>query len=226
MPEGFCFRTHFGSQRINGSQTLLKFARQLFYPNFLLIWDELKNISLSQIWNVRTISLTRWQAFLSELREILVTSSNAIIFKTINIFRNFFQIFAIYITFCDLEKKNHLYSLIISEVIDCNECLTWMYESLCFRTPFGTQPAIGSQTLLEPEREHFYTKLLLISDNLSWKTSLLIISEILGLSFNTLTTYHMYCLQNWEKFMQQVKMQLSSKPLTFFQIVIPFLKST
>ena len=51
-----------------------------------------------------------------------------------------------------------------------------------------------------------------MSDELSWKKSLLVRSEILGLCFNTLTAYHVYSQQNWEKFPQQVEMQLSWKP--------------
>ena len=41
MPESSCFKTPFRSQRVNGSQALLKPARQRFYPNFLLMSDKL-----------------------------------------------------------------------------------------------------------------------------------------------------------------------------------------
>ena len=41
MPEILCFRTVFQSQIVNGSQTLLKAARQHVYPNFPLIEDTL-----------------------------------------------------------------------------------------------------------------------------------------------------------------------------------------
>ena len=40
MFEKSCFRTPFWSQRVNGSQTLLKFARRCFYANFPLISDK------------------------------------------------------------------------------------------------------------------------------------------------------------------------------------------
>ena len=36
-----CFRTPFGSQRINPSQSLLKSSRHHFYTNVPLIWDKL-----------------------------------------------------------------------------------------------------------------------------------------------------------------------------------------
>ena len=65
-----------------------------------------------------------------------------------------------------------------------------------------------------------------MSDKLSWKKYLLVRSEISELCLNTLTAYHMYSRQNWEKFPQQVQMKLSSKPLIFFQILISFFKAT
>ena len=41
MPESSCFRTPFKIQRVQGCQTLLKPARQHFYPTFLVIHDKL-----------------------------------------------------------------------------------------------------------------------------------------------------------------------------------------
>ena len=41
MPERSFFTKFFDSQRVNGSQALLKSARQQFYPNISLISDKL-----------------------------------------------------------------------------------------------------------------------------------------------------------------------------------------
>ena len=41
MPESSCFRTPFESQRVHGSQTLLKSARQHFSPTFAIVQDKL-----------------------------------------------------------------------------------------------------------------------------------------------------------------------------------------
>ena len=41
MPESSDLRTPFGSQCVNGSQTLLKPAQQHLHPNFLLISNKL-----------------------------------------------------------------------------------------------------------------------------------------------------------------------------------------
>ena len=56
-----------------------------------------------------------------------------------------------------------------------------------FRTTLDSQHAKGSQTLLEDERQHFYHIFRSVWGKLSWKISLLVICEILGLFVNTLT---------------------------------------
>ena len=56
------------------------------------------------------------------------------------------------------------------------------------------------------------------------KTSLLILSEILGLFGNTLTPDHLYPRQGWDKFLTQVQMLLSQKRKPFSQNFIVFLE--
>ena len=81
---------------------------------------------------------------------------------------------------------------------------TSILESLCFRTPFQSQSVHGTQTLLKPALQHFYLIFSLIYDKLSWKASLLVRFEILGLLGNTLTADYMYSRHRWEKSHQQV----------------------
>ena len=100
-----------------------------------------------------------------------------------------------------------------------------MLESSCFRIPFGSQHTNGSQTLLKPALQHFHANFLLISDKLSWKASVLVKSKILGLFFDTVTFYHTHSRQNWEEVSQQVPTTFDSKPKTFLEIFIAFLKS-
>ena len=91
-----------------------------------------------------------------------------------------------------------------------------MPESFCFRTPFESQSVHGSQTQLKSARQHFYPNFLLIQSKLSYKTSLLVRSEKLGLFGNTLAANHMYLviiegnfckslkrhyLKNWKHFL-------------------------
>ena len=55
--------------------------------------------------------------------------------------------------------------------------------------------------------------------------SLLVISEILGLFLNTLTTDDKYSLRNSENLSESIKMQLSEKQKTFSGLLAAFMKS-
>ena len=67
-----------------------------------------------------------------------------------------------------------------------------MPESSPFRTLFPSRRVAGCKTLLKSPRQHFYSKSSLMWDTLSWRTSLLVRSEVLGLFDNTLTADHIY----------------------------------
>ena len=47
-------------------------------------------------------------------------------------------------------------TLIFPELLNLKNVLTWVPESSCFRTPFGSNRVKGSQTLLKSARQHFY----------------------------------------------------------------------
>ena len=63
-------------------------------------------------------------------------------------------------------------------------------------------------------------------DKLSWKTSALVRSKILGLFVNTLTAEYTYSTRNMQTLTQQVQTPLSWKQKTFSGFFIAFLKST
>ena len=104
--------------------------------------------------------------------------------------------------------------------------VTWMPENCFFRTPLWNQRIHGSQTLVKSPRRHFCPNFPLIRDKLSYKTSLLVRSKILGLFGNTLTADHMYCRHNWDRFPRQVQTQLSHKLKRLFEFCFAFSKST
>ena len=62
----------------------------------------------------------------------------------------------------------------------------------CFGTSFERQYAKRSQKLLKSARQYFYHFFLSLLEKWSWKIFLLVISEILGLLVNTLTTIHQW----------------------------------
>ena len=61
---------------------------------------------------------------------------------------------------------------------------------------------------------------------MSWETSLLNISQILGLFANTLTTDEKYSLHNTENLQQPIQIQLPRKANFFCELFAAYLKST
>ena len=121
-----------------------------------------------------------------------------------------------------LKKKITFIAQIFSKLLSPKNVLTWMPESSCFTTYFGSQLVNGSKTLLKSAREHFYDYFPLISNKLSSVLRLLVGSEIVGPFSIRLTVDHKYSFHNWEKVLQQVQEQLFSKLKIFFQVFLHF----
>ena len=90
------------------------------------------------------------------------------------------------------------------ELVISKNVVTWMPESSCFGTPFGSKRGKGSQTLLKSPRQLFYVNFPFMSDKVTCVSCLLVRSEMWGSSFNTLTADHMDSCHNREKFLEQV----------------------
>ena len=87
-----------------------------------------------------------------------------------------------------------------------------MPESSFFRKPLGNQRVQRSQTLTKSVRRHFYPNFPLIRHKLSYKISLLVRYEILGLFGNTLILDHMYSRIIQISSRNRLKRRLSPKP--------------
>ena len=98
-----------------------------------------------------------------------------------------------------------------------------MPELSRFGTPFGNQRVYGSQTLTNCAWRHFYPNFTLIQK--IYKTSVLIISEILRLFRNTLTADRMNSPPNRDKLPHHIQRPLSAKPKTFSERYFAFSKS-
>ena len=104
--------------------------------------------------------------------------------------------------------------------------VTSMPESFGFRKPFRSQRVHGSQTLLKRPLQHLYPNFLLIYNKWTWKLSLLVRFQILGLFGNTLTANHMYSRHRWEKYLQQIQTLLYRNRKSISGKFIAFLEST
>ena len=91
------------------------------------------------------------------------------------------------------------------------ECLPKCLNGFFSEHPLAVNISEGSQKLLKSAWQHFHHVFSPHLGKLSWKMSLLAISEILGLFIKTLIADHSYCLCNMENITQPIQMQLSKK---------------
>ena len=122
IPKRSCFWTPFSSQRVNGSQTLLKSARQYFYPILTSFWDKLHSkgslLVRSEILGLFVNTLITDDNFSRSNMETFqqpigmqLSKKNKIVFS------NFYCVFQICIKFPTFLKKYGTHSWSISEMI-------------------------------------------------------------------------------------------------------------
>ena len=86
-----------------------------------------------------------------------------------------------------------------------------MPKEACFRGLFEKQHGQRAQALFKSASQQLYTIHQSVPRQLSWKKSLLLTCEILGLLVNTLATDEKYPVFNRDKLTIPIQMQLSKK---------------
>ena len=99
-----------------------------------------------------------------------------------------------------------------------------MFKKSYFRGPFDKQHGKRAQALLKSASQHLYHIHRSLPRKLSWKKSLLLTCQILGLLVNTLATDEKYPVPNRENLTIPIQMQLSQKQKTFSEFFAEFLK--
>ena len=100
-----------------------------------------------------------------------------------------------------------------------------MFKKSYFRGPFDKQHGKRAQALLKSASQHLYHIHRSLPRKLSWKKSLLLTCQILGLLVNTLATDEKYPVLNRDNLTIPIQMQLSQKHKTFSQYFASFFKS-
>ena len=100
-----------------------------------------------------------------------------------------------------------------------------MSKKSCFRKPFDSQHAKGSQRLLKCARQHFYHICSLLWEKKSLKICLIVLFQILGKCVNKLTAYGKYSDRNTENSRQKIQKQFSKRK-TFSEFFSRVLKCT
>ena len=94
-----------------------------------------------------------------------------------------------------------------------------------FRGCFDKQYGKRAQALLKSASQHLYHIHRSLPRKLSWKKSLLLTCQILGLLVNTLAADEKYPVLNRDNLTIPIDMQLSEKQKTFSHFFAAFLKS-
>ena len=118
-----CFRTPFADERVNGFQTLLKSARNHYYPLFSSIWGKLSWKKSTSAWyeilNLFVKILTADDKYSGSNMQNLRQQFQTPLSQKQNIFSGFFIVFLKYaLNLEHFQKKDEDPSLIFSEVID------------------------------------------------------------------------------------------------------------
>ena len=92
--------------------------------------------------------------------------------------------------------------------------------------PFNKQQGKRAQRRFKSLSQHLYHIHWSLSNQLSWKKSLLLTCQILRLLVNTLAADENYPVLNRDNLTIPIQMQLSQKQKTFSQFFAAFLKST
>ena len=124
-----------------------------------------------------------------------------------------------------LKERMTLIADLFLKLGTANDIVRQMPKKPRFRTPFDRQHVKGWQTLLTSARRQIYQVLPSLRRKWSWKMSLLVISEILGLFVNILTADDKYFLRNSENLRQPTQRHLSIKVKPFSDFSLPFVKS-
>ena len=93
-----------------------------------------------------------------------------------------------------------------------------------FRGPFDKQHGKRAQALLKSASQHLYHIHRSLPRKLSWKKSLLLTCQILGLLVNTLAADEKYPVLNRDNLTIPIQMQLSQKQKTISGVFAAFLK--
>ena len=99
-----------------------------------------------------------------------------------------------------------------------------MSKKSCFRGPFDKQHGKRAQALLKSASQHLYHIHRSLPRKLSWKKSLLLTCQILGLLVNTLAADEKYPVLNRDNLTIPNQMHLSEKQKKLYQFLAAFLK--
>ena len=113
----------------------------------------------------------------------------------------------------------------ISDITDSKNVIRYMSKKSPFRRPFDKQHGELAQALFKSASQYLYHIHWSLPSLLSWKKSLFLRCQILGLLGNTLATDEKYPVLTRDNLMVPIQKQLSQKQKKFSDFFAPFSKS-
>ena len=178
------------------------------WKTFFLLRSEILGLFRNMFTTDHMYSCHKWEKFPQQVPTLL-SQKRKTFSKILLHFSNLHKILPI------LKTKVSFIASIFWKLLTPTNVVTSILECPCFRTPFQSQSVHGTMPVLKPVLQHFYPNFPLLYNKLSWKTSLFVRSEILGLFGNTLTTNDMYSRHRWEKFPERLQTLLSQQSKKF-----------
>ena len=158
--------------------------------------------------------------YLQQSIQMQLSKKNKLFLNFLLNFWNLFQILNI------LKKNMTLIDYVFPNLQTAKDLLRAMSKNRRFRTHFDSQCVKGFQTYVKSAWQHFHHTFSSLRAKLTWKMSLIVISEIVGLFVKTLTADDEYSLRSSGILLQPIQMQLSKKQVNFFKFFTQFLRST
>ena len=124
------------------------------------------------------------------------------------------------------DKKDDPYRFCISGITDSENVIIQMYKNSRFRGPLEKKHGKRAEPLSKSASQHVHHIHWSLPRQLSWKKSLFLTYQILGLVVNTLPVDETYPVLNRDNLTIPIEMELSQKKKIFSQFFAPFLKST
>ena len=109
----------------------------------------------------------------------------------------------------NLKKNMIVIALLLPKLETVKGLVRPLSKKRSFRTHFESQHLKGSQTLVKSVWGLFYQILSTLWENLIWKTSSLVICEILGVSVNTFTADGKYTVHDCGNLLLPIQRRLS-----------------
>ena len=125
-----------------------------------------------------------------------------------------------------VKKKMIVIATLFPKLQTVKDLVRPFFKKHRFRNSFDNQYVKESQSLVKSAWEHFHHIFSSLSETLIWKISHLVISSILGLFRNTLTTNDNYPVEDSANFLSPIGKEFYLKPTIFSDFFVSFLEST